>query len=222
MPHGVFLSKDLDLMAVTNYGDNSVIVQPLSEALDTINQRSVASRANSVRRSQSSWHTKERWNAGVTKLIRFMYLQNIPFPKMIIFHAQNTTLVLLLMIKFCSWCWPLYKSHLELSSTQDRTRAFLHGRVRLVHHILLFTQLFNGTAQWNESKSTFMEQPAALRLKRFCLLRPKRLCLSCRRCEGTWKDSPSVKSKKRKMLARHKQCWGIPLTATFWEWFMAA
>ena len=37
MPHGVFLSKDLDLMAVTNYGDNSVIVQPLSEALDTIN-----------------------------------------------------------------------------------------------------------------------------------------------------------------------------------------
>ena len=36
MPHGVFLLKDLDLMAVTNYGDNSVIVQPLSEALDTI------------------------------------------------------------------------------------------------------------------------------------------------------------------------------------------
>ena len=37
LPHGVFLSKDLDLMAVTNYGDNSVILQPLSEALDTIN-----------------------------------------------------------------------------------------------------------------------------------------------------------------------------------------
>jgi hypothetical protein len=37
MPHGVYLSKDLDLMAVTNYGDNSVIVQPLSEALDTLN-----------------------------------------------------------------------------------------------------------------------------------------------------------------------------------------
>jgi hypothetical protein len=36
MPHGVFLSKDLDLMAVTNYGDNSVILQPLSEALETI------------------------------------------------------------------------------------------------------------------------------------------------------------------------------------------
>jgi hypothetical protein len=37
MPHGVFLLKDLDLMAVMNYGDNSVIVQPFSEALDTIN-----------------------------------------------------------------------------------------------------------------------------------------------------------------------------------------
>ena len=37
MPHGVFLLKDLDPMAVMNYGDNSVIVQPLSEALDTIN-----------------------------------------------------------------------------------------------------------------------------------------------------------------------------------------
>jgi hypothetical protein len=37
MPHGVFLSKDLDLMAVTNYGDNSVIMQPLSETLETIN-----------------------------------------------------------------------------------------------------------------------------------------------------------------------------------------
>ena len=37
MPHGVFLSNNLDLMAVTNYGDNSVILQPLSEALDTIN-----------------------------------------------------------------------------------------------------------------------------------------------------------------------------------------
>ncbi len=44
MPHGVFLSEDLGLMAVTNYGDNSVIMQPLSKALDTINQRSVASR----------------------------------------------------------------------------------------------------------------------------------------------------------------------------------
>jgi hypothetical protein len=33
MPHGVFLSKDLDLMAMMNYGDNSVILQPLSEAL---------------------------------------------------------------------------------------------------------------------------------------------------------------------------------------------
>ena len=54
MPHGVFLSEDLGLMAVTNYGDNSVIMQPLSEALDTINQRSVASQANSVRRSHSS------------------------------------------------------------------------------------------------------------------------------------------------------------------------
>ena len=37
MPHGVFLSKDLDLMAVTIYGDNLVILQPLSKALDTIN-----------------------------------------------------------------------------------------------------------------------------------------------------------------------------------------
>ena len=42
----------------------------------------------------------------------------------------------------------------------------------------------------------------------FCPLRPKRLCPLCRRCEGTWKDSPSVKSKKRERLARHKQCWG--------------
>jgi hypothetical protein len=37
MPHGIFLSKDLDLMAVMNYGNNSVIVRPLFEALDTIN-----------------------------------------------------------------------------------------------------------------------------------------------------------------------------------------
>ena len=35
LPHGVSLSKDVDLMALTNYGDNSVMMQPLSEALDT-------------------------------------------------------------------------------------------------------------------------------------------------------------------------------------------
>ena len=60
------------------------------------------------------------------------------------------------------------------------------------------------------------------RPKQFCPLRPKRLCPSCRWCEGTWKDSLSVKSKKRERLARHKRCWGIPLTATFWKWYVAA
>ena len=31
---------------------------------------------------------------------------------------------------------------------------------------------------------------------------PNRLCPLCRRCKGTWKDSPSVKSQKCKRLAR--------------------
>ena len=34
MPHGVFMSKALDLMAVSNYGDNSVIMQPLSSVIN--------------------------------------------------------------------------------------------------------------------------------------------------------------------------------------------
>jgi hypothetical protein len=50
----------------------------------------------------------------------------------------------------------------------------------------------------------------------------KQLCPSCRRCKGTWKDSPIVKSKKRERLAGHKRCWGIPLTVTFWEWYVVA
>jgi hypothetical protein len=58
--------------------------------------------------------------------------------------------------------------------------------------------------------------------EQFCLLYPKRLCPLCRRCEGTCKDSPSVKSKKRERLVRRKQCWGIPPTVTFWEWYLAA
>ncbi len=45
---------------------------------------------------------------------------------------------------------------------------------------------------------------------------------SCRRCEGTRKDSSSVKLKKSKRLVRHKRCWGIPPTATSWEWYVAA
>jgi hypothetical protein len=60
------------------------------------------------------------------------------------------------------------------------------------------------------------------RPKQFRPLRPKQPCPSCRRCEGTWKDSPSVKSRKRERLARRRRCWGTPPTATFWEWYMAA
>ena len=37
MPHGVALSKALDLMAVTCYGDNSIHIQPLSIALNDTN-----------------------------------------------------------------------------------------------------------------------------------------------------------------------------------------
>ena len=37
MPHGVALSKALDLMAVTCYGDNSIHIQPLSIALNATN-----------------------------------------------------------------------------------------------------------------------------------------------------------------------------------------
>ena len=60
------------------------------------------------------------------------------------------------------------------------------------------------------------------RPKQFCLLNPKRLCPLCRRCKGTCKDLPSVKSKKCERLVRRKQCWGIPPTVTFWEWYLAA
>ena len=39
---------------------------------------------------------------------------------------------------------------------------------------------------------------------------------------GNMEGSPSVKLKKRKRLARHRQCWGIPLTLNFWEWYVGA
>jgi len=56
----------------------------------------------------------------------------------------------------------------------------------------------------------------SLRPKRSCPLHPKQPCLLCRQCEGTWRDSPSAKSRKRNRLARRKGCWGIPSTTTFW------
>ena len=53
-------------------------------------------------------------------------------------------------------------------------------------------------------------------------LRLKRRSLLCRLHEGTWKALPSVKWRKCGGLARCKECGGIPPTATFWEWYVAA
>ncbi len=57
--------------------------------------------------------------------------------------------------------------------------------------------------------------------KQFCLC-PKQLSPLCRWCKGTWKDSPGDKSRRCKRLTRCRQCWGIPLTTTSWEWYVVA
>ncbi len=40
--------------------------------------------------------------------------------------------------------------------------------------------------------------------------------------EETWKASPWVKWRKLEGLARRRECWGIPPTATSWEWYVLA